>query len=101
MRDLFDNCAAVIKAGSSDDPVLGLQAIVGPLEKNNPGNLWGVQRVFGDITAEACNNRTNEKWLTRLGGADAYGPSNAAAMLEALRLSYNILGPVRNDGASV
>lgn len=97
VHDLFDNCKAVIAEGLTDDPVLGIAAITEPVLEKNPGNWWAEFRVYGDITAEACANRTNEKWITRLAGADAFGVSNAGTMAEALRLDYNELGPFRND----
>lgn len=97
VQDLIANCVAVINAGLTNDPTLGIAAITTTVVKNNPGNSWAEFLIYQDITAEACANMTNEKWLNRLGGADVFGISNAGKMAESLRLDYNILGPFQNE----
>jgi glyoxylase-like metal-dependent hydrolase (beta-lactamase superfamily II) len=93
VQDLFSNCNASILLTETDDPVLGAQNIIGAVEKNNPGNWWAVFKVYLDVVAERCANLTEEKWGGKLGGADVFGFENAYAMVEHLRIDYDILGP--------
>ena len=97
VEDLFNNCNQTIGLTATDDPTLGAAKLLGTVGQINPGNYWAQFKVYLDIAAEYCANKTNEKWGTILGGADAFGFENANAMIEHLRLDYNVLGPFRNS----
>ncbi len=45
--------------------------------------------------SDLCYNTTSTKWLGKLSAQDVYGFSNAAKMVEGLRLDYEILGPLK------
>ncbi len=94
--DLFENCKEVIELTGTDDPVLGGANILGPVFALNPGNAWAAFKVYLEVTAGACANRTNEKWVSRLAGSDVFQVSNAQTMIEAQRIDYGILGPFAN-----
>jgi glyoxylase-like metal-dependent hydrolase (beta-lactamase superfamily II) len=87
--DLFSNCNATIVPTPGHDPLLGAASV---LEKN-PGNSAAEFKVYLDLIAERCSNITNEKWGTMLGGADVWGFANAYTMVDALRISFDVLGP--------
>ncbi|KAF2098762.1 Metallo-hydrolase/oxidoreductase [Rhizodiscina lignyota] len=93
VRDLFNTCNATIALTGTDNPLIGAGLVLGTVSKNNPGNSWAQFKVYLDVAAEYCANKTNEKWDSILGGTDVFGFENAMAMLEHLRLDYNILGP--------
>jgi glyoxylase-like metal-dependent hydrolase (beta-lactamase superfamily II) len=95
VNDLFANCNASLALTSTKDPLLGASNILGSVLKNNPGNGWAEFKVYLDLVAEHCANTTNAKWGTLLGGADAFGFENAHAMMETLRITYDVLGPFR------
>jgi glyoxylase-like metal-dependent hydrolase (beta-lactamase superfamily II) len=95
VNDLFHNCNATIALTATDDPLLGASNILGSVTKKNPGNGGAEFKVYLDLVAERCANVTNEKWSTILGGADDFGFENAYAMMEALRISFDVLGPFR------
>jgi len=95
VNDLFANCNASLALTSTNDPLLGANNILGSVLKNNPGNGWAEFKVYLDLVAEHCANTTNAKWGTLLGGADAFGFENAHAMMETLRITYDVLGPFR------
>lgn len=96
VQDLFNNCNATIALTATNNPLLGAASLLGTVGKNNPGNYWAEFKAYLDISAEYCANLTNEKWGNVLGGADVFGFENAYAMIEHLRIDYNILGPFRN-----
>ncbi len=50
-------------------------------------------KVYLDVSAERVSKLMNEKWVDRLGGADAFSFDNAAAVIEDLRLDLDVLGP--------
>ncbi|OZJ04485.1 hypothetical protein BZG36_02671 [Bifiguratus adelaidae] len=85
--DVLNNCAATI------EDAMRTFEVVGPVSKANPGNSWAVFKLYLDDFANICANKTNEKWLGKLGGADAFGFENAYKALKTLRLDYGILGP--------
>lgn len=93
VQDLFTNCNASLLLTETDDPVLGAQNILAAVGKNNPGNWWADFKVYLDVVAERCANVTDAKWGGKLGGIDVFGFENAYAMMEHLRIDYNILGP--------
>ena len=93
VHDLYTNCAKTINLTATDDPVLGIKAISEPVLAKNPGNSWAVTDTYLDVTSSYCNNLTNAKWLNRLAGSDVFGKSNAATMVESLRIDFDILGP--------
>jgi glyoxylase-like metal-dependent hydrolase (beta-lactamase superfamily II) len=93
LNDLSTNCNASISLTTTNDSILGAYNILASVGKNNPGNFWASFKVYLDLVAEHCANITNEKWGTRLGGADAFGFENSYTMMEHLRIDLNILGP--------
>ena len=94
VSDLLRNCNETIQqTANTTNPVLGPAALLGPVTENNPGNTWAQFRTYLDVAAEACANKTNEKWTGRLGGADVFGWSNAVKAIESLRIDYDVLGP--------
>ncbi|KAF2235547.1 Metallo-hydrolase/oxidoreductase [Viridothelium virens] len=96
LTDLFNNCKdALLLSGdppNSTNPISS-GAVIAPVIAANPGNSWAEFKVYLDTVADFCNNKTNEKWLTRLAGVDPFGPENAFAMMESIRIDYGILGP--------
>ena len=96
VQDLFDNCKAAIGLTATDDPDIGAATILGPIGKLNPGNSWAQFKGYLDITAEYCANKTLAKWNGKLGAADIFSFENSYAMVEHLRLDYNVLGPFKN-----
>ena len=96
LADLFQNCKdGLMLSGdppNSTNPVSD-SVILPPAIAANPGSPWAEFKVYLDTVAEYCNNKTNEKWIGRLAGADVYGFENAFALTESLRIDYGILGP--------
>ncbi|KAJ7739503.1 beta-lactamase-like protein [Mycena metata] len=93
VEDLFTNCLAAINLTTTDDPVLGAAALLGPVEASNPGNYWAAFSVYDTSTTDWCANQTNVKWQTRLAAADVFQYENAWVLLQALRVDYGFLGP--------
>lgn len=96
IMDLKTNCANAITLSAqppnASNPISAQE--MGPAAlQANPGNPWAARKVYMDNVADYCNNVTNEKWLGRLSGVDVWGPENSFAMVESLRLDFNILGP--------
>ena len=96
VHDLFNNCAHAINLTATMDPVLGGQAILGPVFAKNPGNEWAAFEVYMEVTAGYCANITSDKWINRLAGSDVFQLSNAETMFESLRIDYGILGAFQN-----
>lgn len=71
--DLKQNCELAINQSATDDPTIGSAALLGPVSAKNPGNSWAPFKVYLDTLAQYCANKTNEKWVGRLGGADVFG----------------------------
>ena len=95
MQDLFKDCNDTIQqTANMTNPLLSPQALLGSTMKNNPGNTWAQFKIYLDVAAEACANRTNEKWEGKLGGADVFGFENAVKMIDSLRIDYGSLGSV-------
>lgn len=94
--DLKNNCeqAIILSAlpPNSTNPI-SANVILPAVLAVNPGNSWAAFREYEDAVARYCETVTNQKWITRLGGADAYGFANAYAMVESLRIDYDVLGP--------
>lgn len=95
VHDLMDNCAAaIVESANDEDPGVGLAAIARDVLAKNPNNFWAVTAVSRDIIAERCYNVTNEKWLGgRLAAQDVFGYGHARAMVNTLRIDYDVLGP--------
>jgi glyoxylase-like metal-dependent hydrolase (beta-lactamase superfamily II) len=91
--DLKANCEWAMNTSATNDPNIGYTALTEPVSAKNPGNGWAVFKVYLDALAEACANRTNEKWLGRLAAADVFQFENAGLVIESLRIDYGILGP--------
>jgi glyoxylase-like metal-dependent hydrolase (beta-lactamase superfamily II) len=96
VHDLLNACTDAIGLTATADPVLGAMHIENKVLGTNPGNYWALFKVYMDLVAERCANVTNEKWLGKLGGVDVFAFEGAYAMVEHLRLDYNVLGPFRN-----
>ena len=96
MHDLRSSCKAAIELTATADPVLGADHIQKTVLAANPGNYWAVFRAYLDLVSERCANATSEKWLGKLGAVDVFAFESAYAMVEHLRLDYNVLGPFRN-----
>lgn len=96
MHDLRTACTAAIELTATEDPILGAMHIQDTVLTGNPGNYWAVFKVYLGLVAERCANVTNEKWLGKLGAVDVFAFEDAYAMVEHLRLDYNVLGPFRN-----
>jgi glyoxylase-like metal-dependent hydrolase (beta-lactamase superfamily II) len=96
MHDLLSACTDAIGLTATSDPVLGAMNIQSEVLGSNPGNYWAVFKVYLDLVAERCANVTSEKWLGKLGAVDVFAFEGAYAMVEHLRLDFNVLGPFRN-----
>ena len=94
IHDLYNNCVDAIAKSATNDPNVGLGTIATDVLTNNPGNAWAEFRVYLDLVGDLCYNTTSEKWLGKLSAQDVYGFSNAAKMVESLRLDYDVLGPL-------
>lgn len=88
LQDLMANCRDAITSSTAD-----INDIVGPTIQKNPGNSWATFKTYLDHTSNECADKTNEKWLGKLGAADVFGFENAFKMIEVLRLDYALLGP--------
>lgn len=97
INDLYDNCLEAILLGAAppnDTNPISVQTALSSFSQANPGNPWAIFDYYSNIvTAEYCSNKTQEKWLGKLGGADVYTWSNAASMFESIRIDFGILGP--------
>ena len=96
VEDLFTNCAHTMNLTATTDPVVGGKAILAPVSAKDPGNPWATVDVFSEFTAGYCANLTADKWVNRLAGFDVYQYSNAATMIESIRIDYGILGAFAN-----
>ncbi|KAL7940358.1 beta-lactamase-like protein [Trichoderma barbatum] len=96
IADLKTNCANAINLSAqppnASNPISAQEMVPAAL-KANPGNPWAAFKVYLDNVADYCNNVTNQKWVGRLSGVDVWGPENAFAMVESLRLDFDVLGP--------
>lgn len=96
VHDLYNNCAEAIALSASPPNAtnsISIFTLLPPIIAKNPGNSWAEFKVYLNIVAAYCANTTNEKWVGRLGAADVFGFENAQAMIEALRIDYDVLGP--------
>lgn len=88
LTDLMENCREAITNSTAL-----INEIVGATVAGNPGNGWATFKTYLGYTANACANKTSEKWVGRLGAADVFAYENAYKMVEVLRLDYDFLGP--------
>lgn len=88
LTDLMENCREAITNSTAL-----INEIVGATVAGNPGNGWATFKTYLGYTANACANKTSEKWVGRLGAADVFAYENAYKMIEVLRLDYDFLGP--------
>ncbi|KAG4429912.1 hypothetical protein IFR05_014601 [Cadophora sp. M221] len=91
--DLKSNCECAINTSATDDSDIGATAVFGPVTAKNLGNGWAPFKVYLDVMADYCANKTNAKWLGKLAAADVFQFENAGVMIESLRIDYGILGP--------
>lgn len=98
VTDLYNNCVEAIQLSaetSNDTNSSAAFFSLAAIAAANPNNPWALTSYYvDDLLTEYCNNKTNEKWLSQLAGADVYGRSNANTMVESLRLDFGVLGPV-------
>jgi glyoxylase-like metal-dependent hydrolase (beta-lactamase superfamily II) len=96
VHDLKENCIKAIllsaQPPNATNPI-SAQAILGPVKETNPTNPWAWFKVYLDTVTNYCYNKTLDKYGTILGAADVFGYSNAAVMVESLRIDFDILGP--------
>ena len=96
VNDLYNNCAEAIALSASPpnstNPI-SVYTLFPPIQASNPGNAWAEFKVYANAVVKNCVNTTNQKWLSRLGGADVFGFENGYAMFESLRIDYDVLGP--------
>ena len=91
--DLKSNCEYAINTSATNDPDIGAAALFGPFIAKNKVNGWPPFKVYLDVMADYCANKTNAKWLGRLAAADVFQFENVGVMVESLRIDYGILGP--------
>ena len=94
--DLQKNCIeAIVLSGEPPNATnpISVDVLFPPCKVEFPNNAWATRIRYAEATRDYCANKTNEKWLGKLAGADIYGPDNAYAMIESLRIDYDILGP--------
>ena len=97
-QDLYNNCANAILLTAlppNETNPLSASTLLPPVASLNPDNSWAVFDAYLQATSRYCANITNMKWGGKLAGADVFGFSNAYAMVESLRIDYNVLGPFR------
>ncbi|KAJ9604162.1 hypothetical protein H2200_011685 [Cladophialophora chaetospira] len=97
ITDLRDNCIEAIRLSglppNATNP-LSVYTSLTAIEAANPGNSWALFNYYIDeLLVDWVDNKTTEKWLGRLAGADVYGKSNAVIMLESVRIDFGMLGP--------
>ncbi|MCJ1354762.1 MAG: hypothetical protein MMC33_004751 [Icmadophila ericetorum] len=96
VNDLYKNCAAAIALSASPPNAtnpISAETLIPPVIADNPGNSWAEFKIYLNTVAAYCANTINQKWLGRLGATDVFGFENAQAMIEALRIDYDVLGP--------
>ncbi|CZR56392.1 uncharacterized protein PAC_06280 [Phialocephala subalpina] len=93
IHDLKHSCELAVNGSATNDSTIGVAALLGPVSEKNPHNMWANFKVYLDTLAQFCANKTNEKWLSRLGAADVFEFENAGLLVESLRIDYGILGP--------
>jgi glyoxylase-like metal-dependent hydrolase (beta-lactamase superfamily II) len=96
--DLKQNCEATIAATTQKGNPLFYESIFGPVQKANPNNPWSLFKAYLDDVTNACANTTNAKWLGKLAAIDTWGFENAYAMVESLRIDFDVLGPFGVQG---
>jgi glyoxylase-like metal-dependent hydrolase (beta-lactamase superfamily II) len=96
VQDLKTNCIeAVALSGAEPNATNSISAytIEGEVFASDPGNYWALFNAYLTDLSEYCAKKTVPKYIDALGGTDVYTFSNAYAMLESLRIDYDILGP--------
>jgi len=93
LHDLKKNCADAIQLSTQEGSPISANAILGAVQKADPGNAWAAFKTYLDIVTNYCANVTTEKWLGKLGAVDVWAFENAYAMVESLRIDSNVLGP--------
>lgn len=68
LDDLMANCRDAIVSSAAI-----ASEILGPTVLKNPGNGWASREDLCGNTAQVCADKTNEKWVGRLGAADVFG----------------------------
>ena len=58
----------------------------------DPANSWAVFSAYSDAVATGVTDKVVPRWTARLGGADVYTKSHAAALAESLRIDYGAVG---------
>jgi glyoxylase-like metal-dependent hydrolase (beta-lactamase superfamily II) len=57
------------------------------------GNAWAIFKTYLDAVSAQAAASVTAKYLGRLAAADVFTSANADAMVEALRIDYDLLGP--------
>jgi glyoxylase-like metal-dependent hydrolase (beta-lactamase superfamily II) len=94
--DLKANCAEAITLSASPPNATNLisaYSIETEVFTSDPGNYWALFNAYLTDVSEYCANKTVPKYIDTLGGADVYTYTNAYAMVESLRIDYDVLGP--------
>lgn len=68
---------------------LDMAAVFGSV--SNPANSWALFNAYTDTIASNVAAFVAPRWADRLGGAEVYTKSHAAALAESLRIDYGVL----------
>ncbi|KAG7284510.1 hypothetical protein NEMBOFW57_010885 [Staphylotrichum longicolle] len=93
LDDLKANCADAIALSARDGNSLSAGPVLAAVDRADPGNAWAAFKTYLDLVTTYCANVTTEKWLGKLGAVDVWAFENAYAMVESLRIEWNVLGP--------
>ena len=97
ISDLYNNCVEAIRLSNESaegNNTLSVRTALSAIEQANPSNYWAIFDYYiNTLLADWVANKTEDKWVGVLGGADVYTWSNAVSMLEPVRISFGMLGP--------
>jgi glyoxylase-like metal-dependent hydrolase (beta-lactamase superfamily II) len=96
VQDLRNNCLeAILLSATAPNSTnnISVFTIISAVTVANPGNSWALFKVYLTEVTNYCANKTVAGWINRLGGTDVYTYDNAYAMVESLRIDFNVLGP--------
>lgn len=57
------------------------------------GNAWAIFKAYLDAATAQAANPVIAKYTGRLAAADVFTPDNAAAMVNSMRIDFDVLGP--------
>jgi len=93
VQDLYNTSVHAIGLSAEASGPLSIGKMLPPVAEANPGNSWALFRVYLGAVVEFVAEDVGTRWNDRLAGADVFGVSNAAAMVEAVRNDWGVLGP--------